>query len=263
MQSLVISHVANETASFTPAWVITETDFNTYLNLFMPEPQLAPVKAAIKVQYPAQGYPYYGDQRGRIADVIRDSSFTCNTRWLYDGYRQVGAGTYMMQYGFLDYILGYHENKAVHASDLLPLFWNSDVNMTFYLETCLQLPDFIVSDVAKKWDKYAGYFQAYFVEHALTGSPNPSTDWLTWYNATNDKGYLTYVMETSTGTVLFPDTYFNPFSTDYINEAARCWFWENMAAKITPPPPGEANTGGGLLQYGHGGQETLAWEEEL
>ena len=88
----------------------------------MPEPQLEVVRQAIKAQYPAQGPPYYGDQRGRIADVIRDSSFTCNTRWLYDAYNSIGAGTYMLQYDFLDYFLEQHYNDAIHASDLLPLF---------------------------------------------------------------------------------------------------------------------------------------------
>ena len=261
---MVISHVANETASFTPQYVVTAQNITTYLNTFMPEPQLAAVRAAIQVQYPAQGAPYYGDQRGRVADVIRDSTFTCNTRWLYNAYRGVGAGTYMMQYDFLDYILGIHENKAVHASDLAPLFWNGDVNMTFYLEYCEGLPAAAVNALAKRWDKYATYFQAYFIEHALSGSPNPSSDFFTWRNATVDgQGRLTDVMKTSTGTVLIPDTYFDPFTTDYINTAAACGFWEKMAQAITPPTLIAEEREQPWLQHGHDGQEALAWEQEL
>lgn len=100
----------------------------------MPELQLAFVRRAIKAHYPAQDPPYYGDQRGRIADVIRDSSFTCNTRLLYDEYSSIGASTYILQCAFLYYFLEQHYNDAIHASDLLPLFWNSDVDMKFYLE---------------------------------------------------------------------------------------------------------------------------------
>jgi hypothetical protein len=50
----------------------TEADFTTFVNDFLPEPQLAPVHAAVEIQYPAQGPPYDVDQRARAGALIRD-----------------------------------------------------------------------------------------------------------------------------------------------------------------------------------------------
>src|SRR5271170_2647953 len=65
IDSLIVSHVANESGSFVPQFMRTEADSTTFINDFMPEPQLAPVRAAVETQYPAQGPPYNGDQRAR------------------------------------------------------------------------------------------------------------------------------------------------------------------------------------------------------
>jgi carboxylesterase type B len=248
--------VANETAFFVPQWVVTETDFDNYLNMFTPEPQLEGVRQAIKIQYPAQGPPYNGNQHDRLADIIRDSSFTCNTRWLYDAYTSIGAGTYMLQYDFLNNFLGKHYNLAVHASDLLPLFWNSDVNMTFYLEHCANISTDIAGKVAKFWDEYAQGYQKYFVRHAITGHPAKSGPFhIPWFNATmNGDQNLADVMKTSTG-LTTPNTYFNPLSTDVINGEGSCGFWKSIAAKIDEVGRGN--------DEGEGEQELLVWNEEL
>src|SRR5271154_1170730 len=118
IDSLIVSHVANESGSFVPQFMRTEADFTTFINDFMPEPQLAPVRAAVETQYPAQGPPYNGDQRARAGALIRDSTFTCNTRQLYEAYKPRSTGLYMLQYDFLA-----SKNYALHGSDLLPTFW--------------------------------------------------------------------------------------------------------------------------------------------
>ncbi len=72
----IISHVANETASFTPAYIVDQDSFNTFLNAFFPEPVLAPVRDLIAQNYDCNSSPYYGDFRMCVAQLIRDSTFT-------------------------------------------------------------------------------------------------------------------------------------------------------------------------------------------
>jgi hypothetical protein len=51
IEAAIISHVSNETASFTPRHVVSQASFDEFLNLFFPEPGLAGVRTAINSTY--------------------------------------------------------------------------------------------------------------------------------------------------------------------------------------------------------------------
>jgi acetylcholinesterase len=212
-----------------PKFIHTEADFTTFVNDFLPEPSLVPVRAAVETKCPVQGAPYYGDPRARVAALICDASFTCNTRLLYEAYKNRSIGLYMMQYDFLESF-----NYALHASDLLPTFWNRDMNTTALFEKLLHLPPDRAKAAADVFDNlgYAPEYQSYFASHALSGNPNSARSRRTppWPNATDNGDMVTNVIETSFS--LFHH-FFNGESTDLVNTRASCDFWTRLAFWIT------------------------------
>ncbi|KAF4826690.1 Secreted lipase [Colletotrichum tropicale] len=110
--------------------------------------------------------PYDGDYRLCITTVIRDASFTCNTRDLYSAYPNI---SHMMRYGFPTASL------ARHASDLVPLFSNYyseakavlEKNNVSTLEADAYAFLLVDSDLAEA-------YQTYFASFALSGG-NPNT----------------------------------------------------------------------------------------
>lgn len=50
---LMVSCVANESGSFVPNFMRTEANFTTFVNDFLPQTQLVPIRAAVERQYPA------------------------------------------------------------------------------------------------------------------------------------------------------------------------------------------------------------------
>ena len=224
-----MSHVANESGTFVPDFIRTKADFTAFVDDFLPELPLAPVRAAIETQYPAQGPPYNGDQRARAGAVIRDSVFTCNTRQIYEAYKNRSIGLYMLQYDFLSSL-----NAALHASDLLPTFWNREMDTAKTLEKLLQLPAFLANFFASLFDisGYAPGYQSYFASHAVSGNPNSARRWntVTWNNATDNGKEVTNVMETQFSAIF---SFFDGTTVDHINTRAACDFWTNVASQIT------------------------------
>ena len=95
----MVSHVGNEIAEFAPKKVISNATFQAFLDKFMHEEDLADIKKTIREQYNCQKAPYNGNYFLCISNLIRDSSFTCSTRQIYDAY-SVSSKAYMMQYNF-------------------------------------------------------------------------------------------------------------------------------------------------------------------
>lgn len=207
----------------------TEANFTTFVDDYLPEPQLVPLRAAIETMYPAQGPPYNGDQRARAGAVIRDSVFTCNTRQIYEAYKNRSIGLYMMQYDFLA-----SKNAALHGSDLLPSFWNGEMDTAKMFEALLHIDPTPAQAAAWAFDHlgYAPAYQSYFASHAVSGDPNSARRWNTkpWNNATDNGLEVTDVMETHFSVVF---NYFDGTTVDHINTRASCDFWTEMAFLIT------------------------------
>ncbi|KAF4439799.1 carboxylesterase family [Fusarium acutatum] len=116
IKSGLISHCANDAQSFTPKHVTNNETFYEFLTKFLPGEKLAHLRTEIAEQYDCANN-YDGNYNKCLRHIIRDASFTCNTRDLIDAYpRQADA----MNYGFLN------DSHALHATDLIPLFGNVD-----------------------------------------------------------------------------------------------------------------------------------------
>ncbi|KAF4873142.1 Secreted lipase [Colletotrichum siamense] len=230
IQSTIISHVLNETASFTPPFVTSADTFTEFLDVFLPGAELASQRQKIAAQYPCTEAPYDGDYRLRIATVIRDASFTCNTRDLYSAYPSI---SHMMRYGFPTASL------ARHASDLVPLFSKYFSEAAAILEknniSTLEADAYevllIENDLAKA-------YQTYFASFALSGG-NPNTlsmteVWFweppTWTVADGSGDALTNVL-----TVGPPELVCSAFALDIPddqNTKSACDFWTEIAKEI-------------------------------
>jgi len=231
LDSIIVSHVANESGSFIPKYIQTEADVTTFLNDFLPEDQLSAIRDAVQAQYPASGPPYNGDQRRRMENLIRDSTFTCSTRDLYNAYK---SKAWMMQYDFLSSF-----NEAVHSADLLPAFWNSDVNITGLIETYGNIPSWIASIITPILTRYAAAYQSYFASHAISGNPNSQRngDTVEWVIGSDNGNEVTDVLETSIGDPKFGYPFFIAATVDKINSKDICDFWKDVALNISKFAP--------------------------
>ena len=211
-----------------------ESKFDDFMSSFIPQKALAPLRQNISNHYPSSDYEDLkcpqGNQMTRVSDVIRDAVFTCNTRLLYDAYQvKFGVPTYMMQYSLFQW---YH--MAVHASDLLPTFWNSNVDYAKSLHECADVPRALIPIIAPRLKTFAPPYQSYLASHAVTGDPNKNAvdeakahKWETASVSANGN-ILTNVLNAD-----HQDTFFTDI-TDGTNSAANCDSWKGIAAAIQP-----------------------------
>lgn len=221
LDSLVISHVFNESGSFVPDWIRSMTDFETFLTNFMPRDEYSKQRSAISAQYPTTRYLGDNGPRERAHDVIQDSSFICNTRFLFDAYHGASPATpaYMMQYAF-----GQNYGAAVHAADLFPTFLNKDASKKAFIkymkETIrLTVSEFWIGVLFGLEQSLAGIYQAYLASFATSGRPQPAS--LTAWDSAVAGEQLSSVMEVSLWG-------WNNKYTDSQSSESICSFWRNM-----------------------------------
>lgn len=123
-KSLLSSYAFDESKTFIPCYITkysTMKDFEQFLRYFLPGDRYREQRVATKRQYPVSS-----DQGSwnRAHAIIQDSSFTCNTRVIFDTHYNTKSTTptYMMHCRFFG-ALGY----ALDASDLMRTYWNQDL----------------------------------------------------------------------------------------------------------------------------------------
>lgn len=123
------------------------------------------VRNAIKKQYGCRLLNY----QTCLANIIRDVSFTCNTRDLFDAYPEK---SYVMEYAFP------FDSFAVHATDLIPMFVNSfDEAFELLLKLLPGVHRSLLRDYAKKLVDYVQIpYQSYFASFAVHGDPNKHSE---------------------------------------------------------------------------------------
>lgn len=153
--------------------------------------------------------------RDRFNAFLTESSFTCNVRALSDAYNGK------------NYNLAYQVTPALHATDLLPTFY--DINLDLQI-------------LGGNWDisliplfgSFAQAYQAYLISHARTGDPNtfkkplfniPAA--ITWPKADNSGDAIKNVLSAN-------DLGFGVSTiTDEEVTKSRCDFWAEIAAAVT------------------------------
>lgn len=156
IESLILSHVSDEAFTFTPLNVTTDAQFSEYISeVYPPYAQSAGVNAAIEARYPPvmSAGSNYTTEFDRTKAALGDSEFYCNVRYLSDAYHGI------------NYNLQYSVTPGFHATDLLPTFYDLNINLTALsiLTSTPLIPGF---------GSFAQAYQSYLVSHARSGNPN-------------------------------------------------------------------------------------------
>ncbi|KAF5565588.1 cholinesterase [Fusarium napiforme] len=218
IKSALVSHCANDAQSFTPN-VTTKEAFYGFLANFLPGDKLAPVRTEIAEYYDCDKN-YDGNYKKCLHDIIRDASFTCNTRDLIDAYPQQA---YAMNYGFPN------DSYAFHATDLIPLFGNVDFpgQIAVMFEKGFDYPEEEAKKLAKALNSTViKTFLEYLSSFAVYGDTNGTGN--TGWPVVNRSGPLF-------SDVMKPNSSGWSLSNDDQNSKAACDFWRKIANDIMYP----------------------------
>lgn len=211
--------------------------FTAFLNMFLPGDKLAPQRQRIADQYPCTAPPYNGSYSLCIATVIRDSSFTCNTRDLYSAYPDVA---YIMQYGYP------WADLARHAADLLALFANTkqeavDIIVKTNITSELWLAELYTDKLINSNLSLA--YQTYFASFARSGGdPNtlemPSVlnwdppKWPVADGSSGDKLRQVLTVRAPYASLFETQPAFILDQADDMNSKTACSFWTEIAKEV-------------------------------
>ncbi|KAK3390106.1 carboxylesterase family protein [Podospora didyma] len=222
INSALISHTGNEAFLFTPITsIVTKQTIIDFLSKFFPGETLQSVRDQILGNYTKPCDSTYPGWKTCLNHIIRDSSFTCNTRWLHDAYPK--ANRWMMAYNFPNPV------EAVHAFDLVPLYMNTfqDAFNLIRRNAPKLIPDSTVSSIASGVSNVVMQtYQAYAGSFGVSGDPNPVKlpAAAAWPTAQAGTAYGNVMgVSNANGWALGPDTK---------NTEGICQFWNGIATQV-------------------------------
>ncbi|KAH7466618.1 hypothetical protein FOMA001_g16031 [Fusarium oxysporum f. sp. matthiolae] len=220
IKSTIVSHCANDAERFTPSSVVDNATFYGFLEKFLPGQNLGSVRAKIAKQYNCTT-DFKGNYSLCLRNVIRDASFTCNTRDLLDAYPKQA---YAMNYGFPN------DSLAYHASDLIPLFANAGIlgQIAIMIKAILKCSLWDANIWAGKLrdtirDRYLGYFASF----ALYGNTDSDGKGDTGWPVVDGSGKLF-------SKVMKPSQDGWNLVQDEQNSEDGCAFWRTIAQDLVP-----------------------------
>lgn len=223
ISSFILSHDYDDASLFLADWVKTKADFTKFLELAFPGRALVRVRQSIETKYPSIAYD--DNQKQRTRAVLRDSTFVCNNYQIYTAYKNTSQV----------YAARYEIPPAQHGTDLLPIIWNSNVNIPDLVKVVApKIPDWLTNILAAIWLPFATRYQLYFAGHALSGDPNHPTHGrgLEWEVTTDDGKELTNAMKIG---LMYtnPRHPFYHLGADAQVSANNCDFWNSVAGSIS------------------------------
>lgn len=230
MDSIVVSHTLHESESSTP---IIET-WDQYTAVIA---TLFPKKTVQSAIQNSTLYSAKSNLTERLLDIIRDAFFTSNIRQIFDAYQTSGTcKIYAMQYSFPGPLF---PSLSRHGYDILPTFWNTDVNISEIIERMkIDISPPALKMVNEIFPDFASRYQAYLVSNAIYGDPNCMSNitsgkarWDVAKTADDGDDFLTNVLNTELN-LWRPDQFFDSV-TDIVTSKARSDFWLEMALELT------------------------------
>ncbi|KAJ2892035.1 Lipase 2 [Zalerion maritima] len=242
IESLVMSHVADEALLFVSGLVSTNTQFDDFVSVIFPNyTKTWGIPDKICEYYPPvttnKRTSKYSTQSDRVNAFLRDSSFVCNIRHLTEAYGE--KKVWSMQYSV---------TPGWHGTDLFPVFYNPKLTANSWKLTLASffLPVFgwMVAGISKS-------FQSYLTSYVVHGDPNE--DRLIWnLPPTVNWGHPSLGDSSTGGVVNIGNWGFSRTSDGQLGSAA-CDFWADIAAAATSTggyaPPGDEVTQG-LFDWG-------------
>lgn len=155
LQSIMVTHTSDEATIFVDGSVKTDSQATSYLAALFPQYAVkAGLSQILANRYPGIDTPNspFSTENQRINAITRDSSFTCNVRFLAQAYPgKAYLGRYSITPGW-------------HATDLIPLFWTNNFQDS-PLGAALALAFPLITTFSEA-------FQSYFTSFVRSGNPN-------------------------------------------------------------------------------------------
>jgi carboxylesterase type B len=207
---------------FLADWVDTKEDFTQFLAYAFPGDALASIRQKIETQYPAKLFDF--QQKQRMRHVLRDSTFVCNKRQIYNAFHNDSSV----------YTAKFEMPPAQHGFDMFAIIWHYSVSVSDLIKYAApKVPDYLLNIFDSIWPAFAPRYQKYFAGHALTGDPNYliSHHYVTWERTVDDGNRLTNSM--MMGRLIATNPPFFKLSQDPQSSTENCAFWDEVANDIS------------------------------
>jgi carboxylesterase type B len=202
VESIVLSHVADEAGMFVKDPGNNETAFQTLLEYNWGKNTI--INEAMMKHYPPTSAKWT-TQKGRFHEFVQTTVFTCNVRYMTEAYK---GKTYNIQYA---------RGAGTHGSDITPTFFTS------------------AGLFGGQSAKISAQYQSYLISHARSGNPNTFR-----LNGTIEWPKVEWAPEL--GKVLNVTDKGFELITDDKTTAADCDLWKDVMAALTVgggySPPG-------------------------
>jgi hypothetical protein len=207
VDSLILSHVSDESVLFVDGHIQTDAEFTTFLDSIFPNYTLAAGLNAIVEEFypPVSTNSTYATETDRVLAFVRESSFTCNVRHLTEAYGD--SNVYNLQYSV---------TPGWHATDLLPTFFSAALSL---------------DSLVPLFEGISWAYQSYLTSYIKNGDPNPDRAIFNIPSAIEWK-HPDSSGEQITGVLNVGDLGFSWIS-DTQNEKTPCDFWREVAAAAT------------------------------
>lgn len=212
LDSIIISHVVNESSYLIPSYVKTAQNFSDYVSdIIPPYAASAGFESRITSRYPPanDGQGIFATERQRLDIFYRDLVFSCNIRALTDAY---SGKVFNLQYSTFPY---------THGADVYATFYYRGFDVDLY-----QVPGFVDG-----FGDFAETYQSYLISHARTGDPNTyrkshkGFKAIRWPRLNNRGDLVKGVLNTT-------DTGFEVV-TDQQTSRSTCRFWQEIFKDLT------------------------------
>lgn len=249
VESLIISHTADEASLFVAGSIQTDAQFTKFLAKLFPNSTIAAgINQQVEAFYPPVNTPgkkpKYPSQTARYTDFLQHSCFTCSVRCkasfpprpflstntfppdLTEAFTP--SKTYLLQYNPLP-LAPFNQ----HGSDLLATFFSSSSTPSIL--------DDLAGFVFPLFKGASTALQTYFASYVTTGDPNTLRKvvnlppMIRWDHPRNGKEALEGVLEFGALGI--------GMVSDGTNEKGPCEFWKKFSSAVTVlggyAPPGE------------------------
>lgn len=223
LESMILSHCANEATLFVNGAISTNADFSSFVGGIFPnytrdngilarvvDQMYPPVTSSKSSRFPSQS--------ARTEALLRDSSFTCNIRHLNDALGD--DRVYNMQYSV---------SPGWHGSDLFAVFYNSRFSSGDWSQVLAALV-FLPAGILYSGISWA--LQSYLTSYAITGDPNRrKATWnlppaVRWGRPDSGRG------EEVRGVLNVGNWFYSTVNDGQMPRAA-CDFWREFASAVT------------------------------
>jgi carboxylesterase type B len=219
---------------FLAKWVDTWEDFTRFLANAFPGDEFTGIRQRIELQYPAKLFDFKQNQRMRA--VLRDSTFVCNVRQIYNAFHNDSKV----------YTASFTIPPAQHGFDMYAIIWQAGVPVSDLMKQATpKVHDKLLTYYDTMWHAFAPVYQSRYVTHALTGDPNKNHHPYEpeWEPTVDNGNELTNSMKIG----LFP---FFEVGSDSQSSTANCAFWDEIATDVS-------------LLLGHGSPPLVSWRTQL